>query len=191
MRWDRLFDDLEAEILSVFDRDEVITPDDVRGDADTLESAILAGDAWPTIEEARGRVLFALVDVDQRRATYVGDATSLEGRLLFTSSEEGRPDAAVLRLDDALVDGDRIRAAVEAGYLVRTRTDVPNVHAPAGDTSLRDAALASGAQYLSTDHYAPSQDPGTGFHRLDQFFEGWFGHDSAVSVSAVCATSSA
>jgi hypothetical protein len=162
--WTReLFDDLEAEILSVFDRSAIITPDDVRGDAATLEEAVLAGDAWPTLDEARGRVLFSLVDLDERRETYIGDATSLEGRLLFTSSEEGRPDAAVLRIDDATAEAARITAAVEAGYLVRTRTDVPAIHAATGDTALRDAALASGAQYVSTDHYVADPDLGTGF----------------------------
>ena len=40
-----------------------------------------------------------------------------------------------------------------AGYLVRTRTDTPGVDAPANDTTRRDAAFASGAQYLSTDYY--------------------------------------
>lgn len=148
-----LFDDLEAEILSVFDEDEVITPDDIRGDAATLEDAVLAGDAWPTLDEAAGKVLFSLVDTGATRDVYIGAATSLEGRLLFTSSEEGRPDAAFLRVDDPVAEGDRIRTLVEAGYLIRTRTDVPAIDAPAGDTTRRDAAIASGAQYLSTDYY--------------------------------------
>src|SRR5690606_29137290 len=52
------FDALEAEILSVFDRDSIITPDDVRREAATLEEAVLAGDAWPTLDEAAGKVLF-------------------------------------------------------------------------------------------------------------------------------------
>ncbi len=147
------FDALEAEILSVFDRESIITPDDVRGDAATLEAAVLAGDAWPTLADAAGKVLFALVDTGPTREVYVGDATSLEDRLLFTSSQEGRPDAAFLRVDDPVVEGDRIRALVAAGYLVRTRTDTPGVDAPAGDTTRRDAAFASGAQYLSTDYY--------------------------------------
>lgn len=158
-----LFDDLEAEILSVFDRERLITPDDIRGDHDTLEQAVLAGDAWPALEEARGRILFALVDTGANREIYVGDATTLEGRLLFTSSEEGRPDAALLRIDDAVAEGARITAAVRAGYLVRTRSDVPGVHAVQGDTSLRDAALASGAQYVSTDYYVEDPELGTGF----------------------------
>lgn len=154
------FDALEAEIESVFDRDQIITPDDIRGDAATLEEAVLAGDAWPTLDDAAGKVLFSLVDLGPARDVYVGDAPNLEGRLLFTSSEEGRPDAAFLRIDDPLTEADRIRAAVEAGYLVRTRTDVPGVDAPAGDTARRDAAFDSGAQYLSTDYYVPDESLG-------------------------------
>jgi hypothetical protein len=158
-----LFDDLEAEILSVFDRDRIITPDDVRGGHDTLDAAVRTGEAWLTLDEARGKVLFSLVDLGETRETYVGDATALEGRLMFTSSEEGRPDAAFLRIDDAIGEADRIEAAVAAGYLVRTRTDIPAQEAPAGDTTRRDAALASGAHFLSTDHYVEDSDLGTGY----------------------------
>jgi hypothetical protein len=40
---------------------------------------------------------------------------------------------------------------VRKGYLVRTRTDADLVQARSGDVTQRDAALASGAQLLSTD----------------------------------------
>ncbi len=158
------FDALEAEILSVFDREALITPDDIRGDAATLEEAVLAGDAWPTLADAAGKVLFSLVDTGPTRDVYIGDASSLEGRLLFTSSQEGRPDAAFIRVDDPIAEGDRIRMLVEAGYLIRTRTDVPGIDGPAGDTTRREAAIASGAQYLSTDYYVvePMLDTGGG-----------------------------
>lgn len=157
------FDALEAEILSVFDRERIITPDDVRGDAATLEDAVLAGDAWPTTAAAAGKVLFSLVDTGPTRDVYAGEAPSLEGRLLFTSSEEGRPDAAFIRVDDPVADGDRIRQLVEQGYLVRSRSDVPAVDAVAGDTTRAEAALASGAHYVSTDHYVADPQLGTGF----------------------------
>lgn len=164
LRFDRpTFDDLEAEIRSVFDEDRLITPDDVRGDDATLEEAVLSGGAWPTLDQAAGKVLFSLVDLGPTRDVYVGEATSLEGRLLFTSSEEGRPDAAFIRVDDPIVEGDRIRQLVEAGYLVRTRTDVPGVDAPAADTARREAAIASGAQYLSTDYYVVEPSLGNDF----------------------------
>src|SRR5690606_30014613 len=98
--------------------------------------------------------------VGRARDVDVGDAASLEGRLLFSSSEEGRPDAAFLRIDDPITEADRIRAAVEAGYLVRTRTDVPGVDAVTGDTTRRDAAFESGAHYLSTDYYVADESLG-------------------------------
>lgn len=157
------FDALEAEILSVFDRERIITPDDVRGDAATLEEAVLAGDAWPTTAAAAGKVLFSLVDTGPTRDVYAGEAPSLEGRLLFTSSEEGRADAGFIRVDDPVADGDRIRQLVEQGYLVRTRSDVPAVDAVAGDTTRAEAALASGAHYVSTDHYVADPRLGAGF----------------------------
>ena len=154
-----LYEDLEAEVRSVFDDDRILVPDDVRGDADTLEEAVLA-DGWPTVGEHRGKVIFALVDTGDAREVYVEDAPSLEGKLFFTSSEPGRPDAAFIRVDDSLEDADELQQLAEAGYLLRTRTDVPGVHAVAGDVGLRDSALASGAHYLSTDYYEPHPETG-------------------------------
>jgi hypothetical protein len=44
-----------------------------------------------------------------------------------------------------------------AGYLVlHARADVPTVQARSGDTAQRDAALASGAQFVRTDYPEPS-----------------------------------
>lgn len=157
-----LFDELEAEVLSVFDEDQLITPDDVRGDADTLEAAVL-DQGWPTIGESRGKVLFSLVDTGESKDLYTADAPSLEGRLFFTSGTPGEPDAAFVRVDDSIEDGDDLQRFAEAGYLIRTRTDSPGVHAPANDTSWRDSALASGAHYLSTDYYVVDETLGTGY----------------------------
>jgi hypothetical protein len=155
-----LYEDLEAEVLSVFDRDRIVTPDDVRGSREDLEEAVLE-DGWPTVGETRGKVLLSLVDTGAARDTYLEDAPALEGRLFFTSSEPGRPDAAFLRIDDPIADAGALADAAGAGYLIRTRTDVPGVHAPAGDTSMREAAFASGANHLSTDYYLPH--PGSGY----------------------------
>ena len=155
-----LYEDLESEVLSVFDADRIITPDDIRGDADSLEAAVLE-EGWPTIAESRGKVLFALVDTGEARDVYTADAPSLEGRLFFTSSEPGRPDAAFLRIDTSTDSQPELDEAAAAGYLIRTRTDEPGIHAPANDTTLRDSALASGGHYLSTDYYVA--DPSTGY----------------------------
>lgn len=157
-----LFADLEAEVLEVFPREQIITPDDVRGDAATLDEAVRTT-GWPTLASSRGKVLFSLVDTGADRDLYLEGAPALEGRLFFTSAEPGVADAAFVRIDDPVADADALAEALAAGYLVRTRSDVPTVDARTGDTSRRDAALASGAQYVSTDFYVERPEFGTGF----------------------------
>jgi len=152
-------DQLDAEIRSVFAADHLLTPDDVRDGAATLEAAVLA-DGWPTLGEVRGRVLFALDNTDATRQRYAKGHPSLTGRVLFTSAEPGRPEAAFRKLNDPVADGPAIAAAVRAGYLVRTRADGDTVQARTGDRSMADAALASGAQYVSTDFPEPDPDLG-------------------------------
>ncbi len=49
------------------------------------------------------------------------------------------------------------------GYLVRTRADADTEQARTGDTTMRDAAFASGAQYVSTDYEVPDRLFGTGY----------------------------
>ena len=51
---------------------------------------------------------------------------------------------------------DRIRQQIRAGFLIRTRADIPTVEARSGSTARRDAAFRSGAQYVSTDYPEPS-----------------------------------
>jgi Phosphoinositide phospholipase C, Ca2+-dependent len=148
-------DALDAEIRSVFTADEIVTPDDVRGQHATLEEAVLAGD-WPTLGESRGKVLFTLDNEDVVRDAYVAGHPSLEGRILFTSSPPGTPEAAFVKRNDPLADTD-IADLVRRGYVVRTRSDADTVQARTGDTTMRDAALRSGAQWVSTDY--PEPDP--------------------------------
>ena len=147
-------DGLDEEIRSVFDDDQLITPDDVRGDHATLEEAVLAKD-WPTLGESRGKVMFLMINPEPYRSTYLEGHEGLEGRVLFTNAEPGQPDASYVGLDDPVADGARITELVEQGYLVRTRADANGTDAEAGDTARLEAALASGAQWVSTDFPGP------------------------------------
>ncbi len=149
-----LLDALDDEIESVFDPEQLITPDDVRGAAATLEMAVLE-EGWPSIDASRGKVMFALNNTGDLRALYTEGRPSIEGRPMFTSATPGDPDAAFVRFDDP--NSPELDEAVRAGYLIRTRTDSPTTDARANDTSDRDVAFASGAQFLSTDYYEPSQ----------------------------------
>lgn len=149
-------DTIDAEIRDVFDPGDLMTPDDVRGDRATLEEAVLK-DGWPTLNELRGRVFFTLDNTDQKRTDYIAGHPSLEGRVLFTSSDPGTPEAAFVKLNDPIADFATIQDLVARGYLVRTRADENTIEARLNSTVRRDAALASGAQFVSTDY--PEPDP--------------------------------
>lgn len=146
------FNALDAEIRSVFQRGEVIFPDDVRGSYDTLEHAVQAGN-WPTLAHARGKIIFLLDN--PASSAYLAGHPSLRGRVLFTNAEPGQPDAAFVERNNG--PAAEIAALVRQGYLIRTRTDAETKEARANDTRRRDAMLASGAQILSTDY--PTSEP--------------------------------
>ena len=148
-----VLDALDAEIRTVFEREEMITPDDVRGKYLSLNAAVKAG-GWPTVESARGKVMFLM---DQRSVgpVYREGHAGLKGRLIFTNAIPGEEDAAFTEENDGsreVIDG-----LVREGYLVRTRSDEPTEQARANDTRRRDLALSTGAQMISTDY--PKSEP--------------------------------
>lgn len=117
---------LEAEIRAVFDRRDLIVPGDVRGGR------------WPTLAAARGRVLLMFNNVEASASRIVfGNGGAYRGR------------------DDPIDGFDEIQRLVRSGSLVRTRSDIPLATVRSNDTRMRDAALASGAQLISTDFPAP------------------------------------
>ncbi|MEZ5320926.1 MAG: Ca2+-dependent phosphoinositide-specific phospholipase C [Microthrixaceae bacterium] len=138
---DRLDEALRAELGSA-----LITPDEVRGSAKDLRTAV-STTGWPTLAKARGRVLI-FMDNESLRDTYLQGHAGLVGRAMFTSSGYGKPDGAVLKLNDP--DDKSIPARVKEGYLVRTRAD--DDPAKPGVPAQRDRALASGAQIVHSDH---------------------------------------
>jgi hypothetical protein len=155
-------DAIDAEIRTVFPPERLLTPDDVRGDLASLEEAILMH-GWPTLAAARGRVLFALDNGGAVRRAYVDGHPGLAGRILFTDSPPGDPEAAFVKLNDPLGAVDLISDLVATGYIVRTRADADTLEARRGDTTRREAALASGAQFVSTDYPVENPAFGTGY----------------------------
>jgi len=147
------FDALDAEILSVFARDELVTPDQVQAGAPTLRDAVLTK-GWPTLGETRGKFLFALDEEGEKIAAYIGGRKSLEGRMMFVNAPEDSPAAAYLTLNET-ADVPRITTDVQKGFVVRTRADADTLEARANDVARRDKALASGAQYVATDYMHP------------------------------------
>ncbi len=156
-----MFRRLEEEITSVLSRDEYFTPDDVRGDAKTLGEAVRTR-GWPTLGKVRGKVYFTL-DNEGFRDAYLEGHPSLEGRLIFTPSSPGEDDAAFAKLNDPIGDAAKIKAAVAANMIVRTRADADTVQARSNDTKPRQAALSGGAQIVSTDYEKPDPKWKTGY----------------------------
>ena len=175
-----VFDALDAEIRSVFKPNEIITPDEVRGDASTLVEAVHAG-KWPTLARARGRVIF-LMDQQHVGPIYAEGHPSLRGRILFTNAIPGAPDAAFVEQNDGSVEA--INALVKQGYLVRTRTDEPTEQARTNNTTRRDLALSSGAQMLSTDY--PLSEPSSWTTYSVGFPGGLVGRCNPVNKPAGC-----
>lgn len=146
---------LDAETLSIFPANRIIKPDDVRGNYSTLREAVLEGN-WPSLDDARGKVFFALDERPEKVRTYMDGRSSLEGLPLFVNSiSEDEDHAAYFTINSPIRDQERIRSAVKAGFIVRTRADANTQEARDNDTARREAAFASGAQYISTDYYVP------------------------------------
>lgn len=148
------YDALDAEVRAVLAPARLIVPDDVQGDYPSLRDAVLANN-WPTLAASRGKFLFALDEGPAKVALYRGKRRSLEGRVFFVNTDEASPAAAYLTLNDPIGQADRIARAVKANFIVRTRADVATREARANDTRPRDAALRSGAHYVSTDYLWP------------------------------------
>jgi hypothetical protein len=140
---------LEKEILSVIPASRVLRPDDVRGGSQTLREAVLEK-SWPDVDTLRGKFLFCLDNTDAIRSRYLEGNRSLEGRLMFASAPDANHAAAAwFKCNDPVREFESIQRLVKAGFLVRTRADEGKP-----DDALRDKAFASGAQWISTDHFA-------------------------------------
>lgn len=140
----------EQEALSVFPRNRIITPDDIRKPGMTLHQSVM-DNGWPTLAQSRGKVLFAM---DNDRDMYVAGNPNLENRLFFTNAQDAidQPDGAFAIRDEPTTLEPLIQQLVGEGLLIRTRADTPEVQAQSGDTTRRDAAFASGGQLVSTDY---------------------------------------
>jgi hypothetical protein len=144
---------VDTEIRSVFSPDDLITPDTVRKPGLTLEQSVLTK-GWPTLNRARGKVLFYFDNggPGEIRDLYREGKPNLEGRAVFTRGPEGEPDAAITEVNDPRgTNQAEIQRLVKKGYLIRTRSDEPMATIRDKDYTRLGIALASGAQYVTTD----------------------------------------
>jgi len=107
--------------------------------------------------QSSSKVIFALDNGGRIRDAYLQDHPSLENRLLFVSIDADHPAAAFMKLNDPVGGFEKIRKAVEQGFIVRTRADSGTKQSRRNDISQREKALASGAQFVSTDYPEPDE----------------------------------
>ena len=147
------YDEVDAALLSVWPKERIITPDEVRGSHATLREAVTT-DGWLTLGKSRGRILFA----------FIGDSTeymmghpNLENRVVFPRATVNDPFAAFVLLDNAQSSEAEITDAVRAGFIVRTRYNGEELKL---DPAVTDAALRGGAQCISGDFPKDFSIPG-------------------------------
>ena len=157
-----VFDALDSTILAVIPKEKIITPDEVKGQYATLEEAVKAAN-WPTLASGRGRFLFVLDEGGEKREAYIEGHPSLDGRVMFVSMHPGRPEAAFIIFNNPIKNLDSIQHLVKMGFMVRTRADAGTKEARLGDYQRLEAAMASGAQFISTDYYMVDDRLGTAY----------------------------
>jgi hypothetical protein len=152
---DAFLDALEAEVSAIWPDERILRPELVARDHGSLRAGLQA-EGWPEIDDVRGTALFVLHTGGPLRDALVARGPS--GSVLFPDAmgDLEADHAAFHSMNDPIDGGEAIRAAVGAGHLVRTRADADNVEPSAGDGTRRDAALASGAHFVSTDWPEPA-----------------------------------
>ncbi len=165
---------IDDEIWEVFSDEKVITPDEVRGNHPTLNQAVLSK-KWPKLEDARGKVMFVMINSNNERQAYLSLYPGLQDAAMFVFSDPGTPETAFVKMDDPVSNFNTIKNLVKDGYMVRTRADADTYEARyPGNTARRDAAFSSGAQVISTDYYLPDprsiMGPGSGWSSYSVFF---------------------
>ena len=138
------YDEVDAMLLSVWPRERIVTPDEVRGQHATLREAVTT-DGWPTLGKVRGRILFAFIGDS---AEYMMGHPNLENRVVFPRATVNDPFAGFVLLDNAQSSEAEIADAVRKGFIVRTRYNGEELKL---DTAVTDAAQRGGAQCVSGD----------------------------------------
>ncbi|KHT51485.1 hypothetical protein RJ43_12465 [Alteromonas macleodii] len=146
------FNALDGEFKQILGLDKIVTPADVRGSYSTLKEAVVSA-GWPPLEEMRGKFILVLDEKDERKFIYKERHSSFNEKVMFTSSDEGEDDSAFFIINEPRTNLDKIKRLVNKGFIVRTRADSGTIEARENDYSRFEAAIESGAQYITTDYY--------------------------------------
>jgi glycerophosphoryl diester phosphodiesterase len=142
---------VEAVISKVFQKDQLITAAWLRGSfASPHERITTAG--WPTLEQARGRIMFSIINRDARTQQYSHDFTSLEDRLMFVSAASDQYDmpwACITKIEPP-TESALVASAHAAHLLIATNTCAVNL-SDDQCTMLATAGITGGIHSLHDD----------------------------------------
>lgn len=121
-------DEIEAAFVGAFGRDRMLSPADVRGEHPDLETAI-ANDGWPTLADARGKIIAVLNEHGPGRAEYLEfGGIDPEDRFLFQIADRDAlaPDEMIISFPQASErDLPEIERLSRGGRLVHSTTEDP------------------------------------------------------------------
>jgi Phosphoinositide phospholipase C, Ca2+-dependent len=141
---------IENVITKVFASDKLITSAWLKGSYPSPHDRILAA-GWPTLQEAHGRVMFTIINRDDRTKAYAHDFTSLDDRIMFVNAAPDQltmPWASITKVDSG--QNDVVVSAHAAHLLVATNVCAVNMTDDAC-TMLLATDTASGIHMLHDD----------------------------------------
>ena len=148
---------LDDVINTVFPPERLLTPDDVRGDHETLRAA-LESEGWPTLGEVRNRAMFMVLNGGSGTEAYTHGGQHLEGRAMFmgaSADEFSAPWAAVAKINDP--GSSHIPSAHAANILVASNGCAADSDAASCFERL-ETALESGVQMYKDDFLAETAE---------------------------------
>ena len=151
------WDLVDQTILDAWPRDRLWTPDDQRGDAESVSQAV-QDQGFPTLGELRGHAIFALLDGGDHRDEYLDEHPGAQGRVVFPRADS--PDdawAAMFKLNDAVSSADQIGELAPQGFVVTSNVDGASSSDADNATKLA-ASVAAGTHYLASDFPGPVED---------------------------------
>jgi hypothetical protein len=118
------------------------------------------GKNWPTVREARGKVMVMLLDAETHARSYRAETERDGDDIIFTAVRPAKRMPLRANAHDRIAilpnpEDPRIADARRAGMLVYTRADADTEEARRNDGRRRDTAFASGATFISTDFPGP------------------------------------
>jgi hypothetical protein len=150
-----LLQQLNALICEIFPPDARFTPQDLCAAEDLCVRDAVLRRGWPQLRNVRGRVFFCLDNEGVWTERYLDACATPKQAVLFVSVAPEHPQAAWMKRNDPQLQFAEIQSLVERHFLIRTRADADTIQSRRNDGSRREQAMASGAQYISTDFPQP------------------------------------